>query len=77
MARTTVIVDVDATEEVMQVEAWLTKWRPHLQYVSQQQGCGCCIYMWDVEGSNEAISELPLEVRAESEWADLKRTLKS
>jgi hypothetical protein len=76
IARATIIVDVDAPEEVAQAEAWLTKWRPHLQYVSEQQGCGCCIYMWDVEGSDEAISEIPPSSGVDSEWSNPNRRLK-
>lgn len=77
MARATIIVDVDSPQEVREVELWFAKWRPRLEYASQQEGCGCCIYMWNVEGPNDAIEELPREVLADSEWSNPKRTLKN
>jgi len=59
LAKATVIVAVDYPEEVRVVEEWFAKWCDHLTSVSDDYGCGCCVNLWDVEGPEEAIRELP------------------
>ena len=50
-------------------EAWFARWRPRLAYCSENQGCGCCVDIWDVEAPAEAVAELPEELSAMSEWS--------
>ena len=69
MPRATIIVDVTHPEEVAASEEWLTKWTPNLSYRSENQGCGCCVNIWDVEGPEEALAALPSSIKGGSEWA--------
>jgi uncharacterized protein YhfF len=69
-ARETICVDVDDPDEVRAAEEWLERWGPRLSYRSENQGCGCCVDIWDVLGADEAIRAIPEEVRAASAWTD-------
>ena len=69
--RATILVDADRANDRAQVEAWFQRWREQLTYVSENTGCGCCIDMWDVEGPPDAVEELPVQLRASSEWAGI------
>lgn len=66
--RATIIAYVDEPAGREAAEAWLARWRPHLAYCSENTGCGCCIDLWDVDGPEEAIREIPGELRAMSDW---------
>jgi hypothetical protein len=55
-------VDIDASDEPALVEAWFTRWRAELKYVSDDKGCGCCVRIWDIDGPEEAIADLPPSV---------------
>ena len=70
--RATICVAVDKATERTAVEAWFARWRSELPFVSENRGCGCCVDISDVEGSSEALSELPVEVLARSEWTDFR-----
>ena len=67
--RATICVNKDHNGEAEVVEAWFERWRSQLNFVSENQGCGCCVNMWDVEGPAEAVAQLPETVKAASEWA--------
>jgi hypothetical protein len=69
--RATICVDVDKPDDRAQVEAWFQRWRDQLTYVSENTGCGCCVDIWDVEGPADAVGEVPVHLRTNSEWADL------
>lgn len=66
MARITIIVDVNIPEEIRAVEEWFARWRGSLTSVSEDEGCGCCVNIWNVEGPPEAIAALPEAVQASS-----------
>jgi hypothetical protein len=68
MPRATIIVDVTHPEEVTASEDWFAKWAPSLTFRSENQGCGCCVNMWNVEGPDEAFAALPLSIKGDSEW---------
>lgn len=68
--RATICVDVNRPDECAAVEAWFERWRDRLTYVSENRGCGCCVNTWDVDGPDEAVSELPSDVRTVSDWSD-------
>ncbi|QDT17261.1 hypothetical protein [Alienimonas californiensis] len=71
--RATILAATDEPDEVRTAEKWLRENRSRLTYVSEQQGCGCCILMWDVEGPDEVVATLPESVTAASEWSRVKR----
>ena len=58
MARATISVSIDNEREVMAVNAWLNRWGTRLK-LSDNQGCGCCVDIWDVEAPRQALAELP------------------
>jgi hypothetical protein len=58
LVRATISVTLDNEREVMAVNAWLNRWGPRLQ-LSDQQGCGCCVDIWDVQAPRQALTELP------------------
>jgi hypothetical protein len=59
LQRRTICVLVDSPDEVQAVDAWLAKWRDKLTYLSPNEGCGCCVDIYRVEGPAEAITEIP------------------
>ena len=67
--RATICVAVDFPDEVREVEAWFAAWRENLTYVSDNQGCGCCVDIWDVDGPREAIDVIPEHSQSASDWA--------
>lgn len=70
MPRATIVVDVTDPDEITACEEWFTKWTSGLTYRSENQGCGCCVNIWDVEGSDDAIAALPFTIRGQSKWVD-------
>ena len=64
LARATVSVTIDNEREVMAVNAWLNRWGPRLK-LSDNQGCGCCVDIWDVRGPRAAFDELPPALRGD------------
>lgn len=61
MARATVIVTIDNEREVVAVNAWFQRWGPRIR-CADNQGCGCCVDIWDVEAPAEALDQLPSEM---------------
>ncbi len=59
MPRTTIVVAVDEPSEVEAAERWLARWSTAITYQSDNQGCGCCVDIWEVEASAEAMADLP------------------
>ena len=68
--RVTVITNADNSSELESFDAWLAKWEDKLIYFSPNEGCGCCVNIFNIEASEEAIGELPFEIKAQSEWAN-------
>jgi hypothetical protein len=64
MKRATVCISVNEPDEVAVLEAWFSKWREALTFVSENEGCGCCVDMYRIEGPDHAIAELPGKVIA-------------
>ena len=63
LAKTTVRVTIDNERDVMAVNAWLARWGPKLR-LSDNQGCGCCLDVWDVQGPRQALNDLPAALRS-------------
>lgn len=70
MARATIIVAVDFPEEMQAAEEWFARWRDSLTYVSENEGCGCCVNIWNVEGPSEAFDALPGAIHGSSSWSE-------
>jgi hypothetical protein len=69
MARVTICFD--ATDEVAAAayRAWLAVSRPDLTSVSDDEGCGCCVHVFEVVGTPEAMAAIPASIRSESSQA--------
>lgn len=70
--RATIIVEVDRAAETDVVTAWFERWASQLAYRSEDEGCGCCVHMWNVDAPAEALGELPSTVLARSAWTDAR-----
>jgi hypothetical protein len=69
MPRFTIRVDVDEPAELRAVAEWMDRWEPKLPFLSENCGCGCHVYLYDVEGPEEAMAELPGVVLTDSDWS--------
>jgi hypothetical protein len=70
MRRATVCLWTEAIEEKVEFTAWQTAWKRKMTFVSHDYGCGCCIHLFDLEGTQEAIDALPRELLAGSAWTE-------
>lgn len=62
-ARATIVVEVDQPDEVAAIDAWFVRWQARLMQCSDNLGCGCCVDIWEVQGPQQAIDELPPAAR--------------
>lgn len=46
------------------VQKWFSENSDSIFFKTDDEGCGCCIHMWDVECSQEAADQLPEEYKA-------------
>lgn len=67
--RASICALTDNPGEVDEAESWLEKNRDHLSYVSEMNGCGCCVFLWNVQGPKESIDTLPLHLSSGSAWS--------
>ena len=58
MEKQRVIIDVNVASDVASFDAWLQRWRSDVQ-ISDDEGCGCCVHIWEIDGPQEAMRELP------------------
>ena len=68
MPKVQVIVDVGCKNEVATFSEWLQRWRASAT-ISENDGCGCCVDIWDVDGPREAIDVIPEHSQSASDWA--------
>jgi hypothetical protein len=68
-SRATLLAIVDTPGEVDAADRWLAENAAALSFVSEMQGCGCCVMIWDVQGPSEVIATLPANLSSVSEWA--------
>lgn len=47
---------------------WLARWRHMLVSCSDNDGCGCCVDMYDLEAPEQALAELPEHWFSASDW---------
>lgn len=71
-ARASICALVDNPGEVEEAERWIKDKASALSFVSEMNGCGCCVFMWDVEGPAEVIGTLPAHLSAGSDWVSSK-----
>lgn len=64
--RTKLIASSDVPGEREALEAWLEKWAGTLSFVSEEMGCGCCVFIREVEAPKHALAKLPIAMRADS-----------
>ncbi|MBN2198332.1 MAG: hypothetical protein JW747_00615 [Candidatus Aminicenantes bacterium] len=62
--KTTIFFDNRDSQKALKVEAWLKKWKDEVTVLSANYGCGCHHDLYDVEGPEEALAELPASVLA-------------
>jgi len=58
MADWQVIVEVSDAQEAEVFSVWLERWRGRV-VVSENEGCGCCVDIWQISGPADAKAELP------------------
>lgn len=62
--KATICVDIESEDEMGEVEKWFLAWCDKLSFVSEDNGCGCCVRIWNVEGPPEAIAAIPASRRS-------------
>lgn len=58
MTRWTMII-YKVPEERAAFDSWIQDWRPDLDYVSNNEGCGCCADIYRFSGPKEARLAVP------------------
>ena len=71
MPKATICVDVGVLDQAAGA-AWLERWRTRLPFVSESEGCGCCLDLYRVEAPREALDGLPPQMFAASEWSGIE-----
>jgi hypothetical protein len=59
----TICIDADEEEDVALVNAWIERWKSQFTYF-EQIGCGCCVWIYEVDCPPEAYAELPEDLGA-------------
>lgn len=60
------IAAVDIPQEVAMPDAWMKQWKSAITFVSENEGCGCCVDILRVTASQEAIDAIAFEIRGEA-----------
>lgn len=68
--RAMIVVRVDDVSEVRRAQHWLAEHRAALTFISEDEGCGCCVNIWRVAGPAAIIATLPPSVSASCSWVD-------
>ncbi len=66
--RMTLLAEVDQPGDLEAAQDWLRAHRGSLAYLSAEDGCGCCVVSWDLEGPREVVQTLPNRLRCNSGW---------
>ena len=67
--RASICALVDHPGEVDEAESWLERNGQGLSYVSEMNGCGCCVFSWDIQGPKEVVDTLHSHLSSGSAWA--------
>jgi hypothetical protein len=70
MPRATITISVDDAEEIAAAQAWFAQWSASVTRKSDNYGCGCCLDMYDLEASQEAVEAIPYALTTTSEWVE-------
>lgn len=73
-ARASICALVENEGEVEEAERWLEDHRAALTFVSDMNGCGCCVFSWDIQGPEAVVNSLPARLSAGSSWASSEPT---
>ena len=57
MAQLEIILAADAPKEMQAFELWIEQWRSQLSHISPNRGCGCCVDIFEVEGTEESLAD--------------------
>jgi hypothetical protein len=68
LIRASICAVTDNPGEVDLAESWLDQNKARLTFVSDMNGCGCCVFLWDIEGPSEVVDTLPTQLASSSEW---------
>jgi len=69
LKQATICIAVDEPAEVAAFEAWISKWQNSFSFISSNEGCGCCVDIYRIEGPQEAFAELPQQlIAADAGW---------
>jgi hypothetical protein len=52
------------------VHAWIIKWKSQFQLTVVDYSSGGWEHSWDIEATQEAISEVPADYLCDSEWSN-------
>lgn len=62
-----IINTVDLNDKYEIILDWLHKWQDQLDFISDDEGCGCCVNLWTVRGEEQLVRNimmgLPEQVR--------------
>ena len=70
LQRATVCLMADSIAEKADFTTWMQRWRKHVSFVSHDYGCGCCVHLFDLEASKEAIDAIPPDLLTVSAWTE-------
>ncbi len=62
MAKFTILLSCDDDDyqlQLAQVDAWFAANADHIQSKSDDEGCGCCVNIWEVECDEALMASLP------------------
>jgi len=71
MKKATIIVEVDEkgqSDQSKEFEKWKIENLHSLTFISENEGCGCCVDIYRVEGPQQIISTIPPKILGGSEW---------
>jgi len=56
------LVIINEKDNQKQLQDWLEQNQEKLAHISENEGCGCCVDIFYVEGSEEIINTFPKEL---------------
>ena len=75
MARITVLLEAGNEEnekELKTFDAWTAAHADQISFIGENEGCGCCVHIWNIECDEAIISLLPHHFLMDSEWSRTK-----
>lgn len=75
MSRITILLEVDGDtyeQDRKLVEDWKAAHRDRISFISENEGCGCCVDIWNIECEDGLVSLLPPACLSFSDWSNPK-----